>query len=243
MLILAGISINAIVGDNGIIDKAKKARDETDKSQAQEKLELELINLGTEKDIVKEYNENEYITNRLESKDMDVADDLVVVDDWLFEIDRTIPAIKEVLGKGKRNEEIVIYSEEVPNENYTNSTIDARIIYNGGSISSVKIRGEEVEYSSNEAGKYNTQKQVNENGKYSILVKDTDGNFQFATIDIVKITEDFMIYNEKDLETLKAYLNEGRTFEGKTVKVMSDVDLGTSVWTPINGFKGTFLRK
>ena len=75
------------------------AKNETNKSEAREKLEMELINLGIDKDIVPSYNENEYINDKLINKGMSVSSDLVLVNGWLFEIDRSVPEIKKVLGQ------------------------------------------------------------------------------------------------------------------------------------------------
>ena len=49
MLILAGISISALVGDNGIINKANKAKDETARGEIKEKLEMKVLNAQIEK--------------------------------------------------------------------------------------------------------------------------------------------------------------------------------------------------
>ena len=47
---MAGISISAIVGDNGVIVKARKASSETTKAQIQEELQLKIIDLQIEKE-------------------------------------------------------------------------------------------------------------------------------------------------------------------------------------------------
>ena len=48
-MILAGISLNAIVGDNGIITRARKAGEAMERAAAQEELELIIVDLQTEK--------------------------------------------------------------------------------------------------------------------------------------------------------------------------------------------------
>ena len=40
MLILAGVSINLVVGNNGIITKARDARDKTEQAKANEEADL-----------------------------------------------------------------------------------------------------------------------------------------------------------------------------------------------------------
>lgn len=44
LLILAGISISALTGDSGIINKAKEAKSDTEYSQWEEKIDLAIIN-------------------------------------------------------------------------------------------------------------------------------------------------------------------------------------------------------
>ena len=46
---MAGISLNALVGDNGIINKAQKAKDETSRAEVKEKLEMKVLNAQIEK--------------------------------------------------------------------------------------------------------------------------------------------------------------------------------------------------
>ena len=46
---MAGISLNALVGDNGIINKANKAKDETARAEVKEKLEMKVLNAQIEK--------------------------------------------------------------------------------------------------------------------------------------------------------------------------------------------------
>ena len=43
LLILAGISIGAITGDNGIINQAKNAKDDTQRSQWEEQIDVAII--------------------------------------------------------------------------------------------------------------------------------------------------------------------------------------------------------
>ncbi|MCI8760230.1 MAG: hypothetical protein HFJ34_03810 [Clostridia bacterium] len=43
LLILAGVSIGTLTGENGILNKATKAREETKKESAKEKIELEVL--------------------------------------------------------------------------------------------------------------------------------------------------------------------------------------------------------
>ena len=46
------------------------------------------------------YNENDYINLKIENNGMIVNGNIILVDGWQFEIDRSIPQIKGNLGKG-----------------------------------------------------------------------------------------------------------------------------------------------
>lgn len=52
------------------------------------------------------------------------------------------------------------------------------------------------------------------------------------------------VYTESDLRLVALSTNKGNNFSGKTVKLMADIDLNNSEWTPIgtstNAFSGTF---
>ena len=59
---MAGISLNAIVGDNGVIEKARKAGEETSRAEVKEELEMKLLNLQIEKEKTGEKITNEDIS-------------------------------------------------------------------------------------------------------------------------------------------------------------------------------------
>ena len=89
LLILAGVSIATLTEENGILDKTAQAEEKTEQAQAREKLELILLNLQTEKSTNSKYNENQFIDNIFLSADMQVDEDIITVDNYQFQIDRT----------------------------------------------------------------------------------------------------------------------------------------------------------
>lgn len=100
LLILAGVSIRTLTGDNGILNRAETAKELTEKAIAKEKLQIELINLAGEKMTNIKYNSDKYLTNYLNEKGFEVEEDIVIVDGWQFVIDRTVPKIiDDELGK------------------------------------------------------------------------------------------------------------------------------------------------
>ena len=64
-----------------------------------------------------------------------------------------------------------------------------------------------------------------------------------ANIIVEGILGDLEIHNLAELNEFVSKVKTGTSYEGKTVSLMEDIDLGltsTKSWTPINGFKGTF---
>ena len=69
LLILAGVSITLVVGDNGTLTKAQKATTETNKASIKEELELEISNMQLEaiennEELTKEKIVDELKTNK-----------------------------------------------------------------------------------------------------------------------------------------------------------------------------------
>lgn len=53
LIILAGVSINLVLGENGILVKAKQGKEEYAQASAKEKLELVLLDLQSKKQVEK----------------------------------------------------------------------------------------------------------------------------------------------------------------------------------------------
>lgn len=93
LIILAGVSINLVLGDNGIITKAKQGKAEYSQAQAREKLELVLAELQTDKLTDIKYDKQETVNERLKENHMEIVGNVVIVNGWEFEIDRSVPKI------------------------------------------------------------------------------------------------------------------------------------------------------
>lgn len=111
LLILVGVTINFALGENGLFKIAQEARKKYEQAIAREKLEAVLVELQADKITKIEYNENGYIDNKLKENNMQVEGNVVTVDRWQFEIDRSIPKILKDLG----NEKI---EDSIPNKTY-----------------------------------------------------------------------------------------------------------------------------
>ena len=70
LLILAGVSINLVLGENGLIEKAKEAKEKTNNSGKDEAIELALVNYRIEKEKNSNANLKECLQNELENIDI-----------------------------------------------------------------------------------------------------------------------------------------------------------------------------
>ncbi len=224
LLILAGVTIRLIIGNEGLVEKAQKTGTAYSEQEAREKLEIALADLRIGKYSDSSYNSGEYIDKNLEKQEMTVIGDIVIVNDWKFEIDRSVPKIGNSLGKGTQNENIKISAEAKIREDYVNANILGNIAYDG-TISEIIVNGELIEVPEKVDGAYVINKEITENGIYTIYAKDENGNYKIAKVEVTDITEDMDIWNRQDMENFRDKVNSGRTFEGRTVRVMANIDL------------------
>ena len=262
MLILAGVAISLTLGENGLFSTAKYAVIKTEEEKAREKLELALADLQSQKYLGVKDSIDEDIDNYLESKQMVVMQDKVTVDGWQFEIDRTVPKIIASLGKGKESSKIKINSAVENSIDYTKATIKIEIITNE-EIKNIQINGEEVTIPQKVDGKYSIEKEVQNNGNYIVIVKNTNDEYKTEKISVTEISEDMNIQTAEQLVTFRDRVNKGATYKDRTINVVNNIDLskvcykvdGTiqndKSWIPIGNyqeegensthiFKGTF---
>ncbi len=255
LLILAGITINFVLGDNGLFKTAKEAGEKYDEAGAREKLETVLLSLQADKYTDPKYNEKEYIDNRIIENNMNISGDLAIVDGWQFSIDRSVPKIAASLGKGKESSNINIASVIEYTENFKKGTITLTIT-SKVELSIITINGENISTTNNNNGTYTIIKDIEDNGTYSVYVKDINDEYKLKNVKVLGIQKDIIIYTIEDLIQFVEIVNKGGAYEGKTVTLANDLDLknvcykvdGTTQndinWTPIgtqtNQFKGIF---
>ena len=246
LLILAGVVISLSIGNNGLFSRTKSASEVHLEKSATEKLEIALSNLQIDKKTKAEYNEERYLEEELGKEGIIVIENIAIVDGYQFEIDRSIPKIITSIGKGNESEDIKVKANGNIREDYVEATLEVEIEYEG-KIGSITINGKEIEIPEKEDGKYIINEIVENNGIYTILVKDEENNYKIEKVQVKEITEDMEIWNKRDLESFRNKVNSGRTFEKRTAKVMADIDLEENEndqWKPIGNdttqFKGTF---
>ena len=255
LLILAGVTINVLVGENGLFSTAKRAGESYDEAAAREKLETVLVSLQAEKITNPKYNEQIDIDNRIIENDMSISGNIVIVDGWQFEIDRSIPKIVSSLGKGKESSTIEIISTVNYSSNFETGTISITIT-SSAKLSTITINGETVTSINNNDGTYTVEKEITDNGVYNIYVKDINDEYKLKNIKILGIQKDITIMSTEDIIQFREVVNNGGGYKGKTVTLGKDLDLSSLCykvdgtvendvsWTPIGtetkSFKGTF---
>ncbi|MCI8273709.1 MAG: hypothetical protein HFJ55_06485 [Clostridia bacterium] len=92
-----------LTGENGIIKQATHTKESSREAEAREKLEITLFNAYNEKNLNREYNENEFLDDIIKSeiKGAEVKGDISIVDGYAYELDRSVPKIGRYLGKSK----------------------------------------------------------------------------------------------------------------------------------------------
>lgn len=187
LIILAGVSINLVLGDNGIITKAKQAKGSYSQAQAREKLEMLLVQLQTDKVTNSEYNQEEDIDRKIEENGMEIEGDIVIVDGWQFEIDRSIPAVVDCVGPA---DGIIITAKISGNNGWVRPgdsvTLSGTIkTYSGGTITNVTAtnNGTEISNFPTNGGDYNVEN-ITEDTDIIINATDSKGKTKIKTIKV-----------------------------------------------------------
>jgi len=175
LLILAGITIVYVFGDNGVFSKASKAKQETAIAVAREKLELVL---GTDAKVEKHtnpiYNQDEFLDALIleKIKDSEIMGDIAIVDGYAFSLDRSVPKIGEYIGK---KEDLVFPKLEASTqlaEDNKSATITITALEEENGINKIEIwqKGEKLDEFPYEDIKTTITKEyvVNQNGNYTI---------------------------------------------------------------------------
>ncbi len=248
LLILAGVTLKMVIGEQGILKRTSMAVDKNSEETAREKLNLELQALRMDKVSEANYNSGAYIDQKLEEQGFIVIEDTVIVNGYQFVIDREEVKILYSLGKGVENEEIKINAMTQLSEDRGKCTIVVTIDYSG-EIDSVLIDSREVEA---ENGSYMLE--VTRNGTYTIFVKDTQNGYKMQTVEVTGMLGYIdEIWTIADLEQFQDGVNSGLNYEGRTVTLEADLDLAEienfepigyySNETDHTSFKGTFDGK
>ena len=176
LLLLAGIAIASLGGENGIFKKVKLGKERYAISEAKEKLELEITNLQIEQQGKGEELKKEDLP-KMNSDEIDVRDTTnfpveVIYKNYKFEVDSNF----QVTYVGEANETIITYTTEP--EGYTNQNkVKVLVkISNPKGIKSILKPGETDKILPQDRTTAGIEFTVTKNGHYELKVEDVDGN-------------------------------------------------------------------
>ncbi len=226
LIILAGIGINLSIGENGLFNKAKQAKEKYNETKAKEKLEVVLAEALVEKETNTSYNSEYFLDNLLTSEDMSVNLSTVTVNNYNFLIDREKLIVLENLGESniKIESEIKEYLGKDGNNKYRVNAL--MTIQSNIEIESIKIINPdetiiELAVNNKEILKDIT---IELDQKYKIEVKTKNGKthtrfFIEKSEEKIRNLEEFLEFRDK--------VNSGLTYEGKTLQLVTDLDLSS----------------
>ncbi len=211
LLILAGISIATLTGENGILNKASKASEEIKRATAEEKIKLAIGEYEVKQRMETLYSCLEKIEGLQSINPSDpnkVPPCYVIVDDYEFEITANlelnyIQKVEGILPEIEEFEKIVV-TESVVTLKIKASTKDEKglqtlIIKNGDTLIEQKdINGKQIE----------EEIEVNVNGNYSIIIIGQNG--RRVTSKTIEVTE---------ISTINGKITAGTVIDGNVVLV------------------------
>mgnify|MGYP000053598749 CR=1 FL=1 len=182
LLMLAGITISTIGGENGLFTRVKLGKERYAISEAKEKLELEITNLQIEQQGKGEELKKEDLP-KINNDEIDVRDTTnfpveVIYKNYKFEVDSNF----QVTYVGEANGTIITYTTE-PN-GYTNQNkVKVLVtISNPKGIKSILKPGETDKILPQDRTTAGIEFTVTKNGHYILKVEDIDGNEVFKDI-------------------------------------------------------------
>ena len=176
LLVLAGIAIATLGGENGLFARVKLGKERYAISEAKEKLELEIANLQIEQQGKGEELKKEDLP-KMNSDEIDVRDTTnfpveVIYKNYKFEVDSNF----HVTYVGEANETIITYTTEP--DGYTNQNkVKVLVkISNPKGIKSILKPGETDKILPQDRTTAGIEFTVTKNGHYELKVEDVDGN-------------------------------------------------------------------
>ena len=176
LLVLAGIAMATLGGENGLFARVKLGKERYAISEAKEKLELEIANLQIEQQGKGEELKKEDLP-KMNNDEIDVRDTTnfpveVIYKNYKFEVDSNF----HVTYVGEANETIITYTTEP--DGYTNqSKVKVLVkISNPKGIKSILKPGETDKILPQDRTTAGIEFTVTKNGHYILKVEDIDGN-------------------------------------------------------------------
>ena len=231
LLILAGVTLNMVMGENGLFGKANNAKNKTEVAQYEEELRMCVLELQTEEasngrtfnmDTIRD-NLDTY-TQKLEDetiewKEKDIEEPTGIYKGYNFYIDKNYGA--HIKDKATGIQISMKILSEIPETGYTNQDVSLKItITNNEKGINKIIKPDGNTESLNGAKTYEEEKTATENTKYTYVVTDTEGKEETKEVEIKIIDKnapkDFSITAEKTEEGLQITANPQDAEETET---------------------------
>lgn len=251
LLILAGVSLRLIAGDEGILGRAEKAVKKNETMSVKEEIDLAIAEKTIEFYELEKHSEGfdtakEYVKSELkngiktsngnvkleEEKITYTSDDGKLKATGIFdESTGTVKNMKISNGStdAPNDPELSKFKGNIQfTEEKRRLTVSATQVEEG--IEKIEILNPkgtligEQEFEGNENEGKIENCIANRAGMYKVIVTDMQGNKGEKTITVEKIE----ISNKTELENFRDMVNSGITFEGDTVYLMANIDLGGS---------------
>ena len=231
LLILAGVTLNMVMGENGLFGKANNAKNKTEVAQYEEELRMCVLELQTDAaangttfnmDTIK--NNLDTYTQKLENeaiewKEKDIEEPTGIYKGYNFYIDKKYGANITSQATGIQISMKIL--SEIPETGYTNQDVSLKItITNNEKGINKIIKPDGNTESLNGAKTYEEEKTATENTKYTYVVTDTEGKEETKEVEIKIIDknapQDFTITAENTEEGLQITANPQDAEETET---------------------------
>ena len=231
LLILAGVTLNMVMGENGIFGKANNAKNKTEVAQYEEELRMCVLELQTDAatngttfnmDTIRN-NLDTYIQKledeTIEWKEKDIEEPTGIYKGYNFYIDKNYGA--HIKDKATGIQISMKILSEIPKTGYTNQDVSLKItITNNEKGINKIIKPDGNTESLNGAKTYEEEKTATENTKYTYVVTDTEGKEETKEVEIKIIDknapQDFTITAENTEEGLQITANPQDAEETET---------------------------
>ena len=238
LIILAGVTINLTVGDNGIFSKAKEARKQHEIADAREKIEIAMIDIQTEKISKNEDYTVDVLVKELPNKvngitiekEGDIAKG--TYKGYNFTISQNLKlAIEGESLIVTANTEIKEYIGKDANNKYAANVLVT--IETEGNIDKIEIENTDGTVTKETVGnnRYSKELKMELDKEYKVNITSENGRKTSKKISISSTKE---IANVEQLVAFRNNVNSGLTYEGVTINLTEDIDL-SSVCYKVDG--------
>jgi hypothetical protein len=195
LLILAGVTLNMVMGESGLFGKANNAKSKTEVAQYEEELRMCVLELQTEEaSNGRTFNMNtiknnlDTYTQKLEDetiewKEKDIEEPTGIYKGYNFYIDKKYGA--HIKDKATGTQISMKILSEIPETGYTNQDVSLKItITNNEKGINKIIKPDGNTENLNGAKTYEEEKTATENTKYTYVVTDTEGKEETKEVEI-----------------------------------------------------------